>query len=222
MNGELGILNVGDVSRPGPSDLVIRHAPKFDLTDRTFGRLNVLVYLGFSKSSWRSYWRCLCACGRVVDVRGSAMTRPNQPTLSCGCLAAERASSRQWQGCGLLSRHYWNHIKHHAAERSVAFDLSIEDAWVLFEKQNGRCALSGLEIVFGRYRPKTRAHGLHPRLGTASIDRKNSDGDYVIGNVQWVHKDINRMKGPLPDSAFIELCRLVANQHPPYRPEAGL
>ncbi len=32
-----------------------------------------------------------------------------------------------------------------------------------------------------------------------------------------------RMKGSLSDDAFIHLCRaVVANQHPPYRPEAGL
>lgn len=218
------------LTRQGPSDLVIKRPPLKDLTNETFTRLTVLEYLGFSKSSWRSYWKCLCTCGNIVAVRGSTLGHRTTPTESCGCLSAERASARQWQGCGDLSRHYWNHIKHHAFERNLPCNISIEEAWSLFVQQAGRCALSGLEITLGRYCPVGKIpHGKWPRLGTASLDRKDSAGGYVSGNVQWVHKEINRMKGTLSDAEFINMCghvarkaMLDANQIPPWRPEAGL
>ena len=139
------------------------------------------------------------------------MCRTQGATQSCGCLASDSASERQWQGHGELSRHYWNHLKHHAAERGVGFQISIEDAWSAFQKQGGKCAISGVPIEMGRYRPPSSTTVRKwPRLGTASLDRKDSDGDYHKDNVQWVHKEINRMKGKLTDAAFIAMCRTVA------------
>ena len=94
--------------------------------------------------------------------------------------------------------------------------------WVLFQGQGGKCKISGLPIELGRYRPKSRAQGKWPRLATASLDRVDSSRGYVLGNVQWVHKDINKMKGTFSQARLIELCQAVAAQHPPHRPEAGL
>ena len=37
----------------------------------------------------------------------------------------------------------------------------------------------------------------------------NSKG-YEIGNVQWVHKDINMMRNKYDITYFIKMCRLVA------------
>jgi hypothetical protein len=51
------------------------------------------------------------------------------------------------------------------------------------------------------------------RVWTASVDRIDSSKDYVEGNVQWLHKDINRMKWDLDTDKFIELCKLVANKN---------
>lgn len=44
-----------------------------------------------------------------------------------------------------------------------------------------------------------------------SIDRINSDIGYEEGNIQWVDKRINMMKGSLSNEEFIELCTKVAN-----------
>jgi len=48
-----------------------------DVTGQTFGRLTAQEYLG------RSYWRCLCACGRSVRARLNNLRSGN--TQSCGC-----------------------------------------------------------------------------------------------------------------------------------------
>ena len=81
--------------------------------------------------------------------------------------------------------------------------VTMEQAWELFEKQNRKCALSGLPLNF----PKDR----NPHGGTASLDRIDSNGNYTLDNVQWVHKDINRLKNSFDQDYFINLCKLVSN-----------
>jgi len=47
------------------------------------------------------------------------------------------------------------------------------------------------------------------RETTASLDRINNDLGYIEGNVQWVHKDVNRMKWAFTQDRFLELCCLI-------------
>lgn len=203
-----------NIIRQGPSDLIIRRGCSEDLVGRQFGRLTVLEYLGFSRSAWSSYWRCRCLCGRIVDV-GKSIRRRKNPTESCGCLAAERASRRQWQGTGDIGQQHFRRIYNRAQADGIEFNLSIEQLWSIFQSQNGVCALSGMKIEFGRYAPEGRArHDGRARLSTASLDRIDSSKGYIVGNVQWVHKDINKMKGVFDQSRFIALCKAVTQYHP--------
>ena len=52
-----------------------------DLTGRTFGQLTVLGYAGTVGA--RATWRCGCACGGSVVVRGTNLLSGN--STSCGC-----------------------------------------------------------------------------------------------------------------------------------------
>ena len=45
----------------------------------------------------------------------------------------------------------------------------------------------------------------------AQLDRIDNDKGYIIGNIQWVHKDINKMKWKFNINKFIQMCREVAN-----------
>lgn len=83
------------------------------------------------------------------------------------------------------------------------------EAFALYLKQERMCALSGVPIVLAQSDKAFK--GL---VGTASLDRIDSARGYHHDNVQWVHKHINRMKGPLPDPDFIEYCRHVALRWP--------
>jgi hypothetical protein len=71
--------------------------------------------------------------------------------------------------------------------------------WDLYLKQERICALTGLPIKLGTVNEIS-----------ASLDRIDSTRGYTLDNVQWVHKDINRMKGDLTPERFLELCQLVA------------
>ena len=47
--------------------------------------------------------------------------------------------------------------------------------------------------------------------GNASLDRIDSNKDYTIDNIQWIDKDLQRLKNNLSEQRFIELCRRVIN-----------
>lgn len=80
----------------------------------------------------------------------------------------------------------------------------MEDLWNLFEKQERKCAMTGLGLTL-------RGYGKPP--GTASVDRIDSSKGYTKDNIQWVHKDVNKMKMDFTKEYFIEVCRLITEKH---------
>jgi hypothetical protein len=93
-------------------------------------------------------------------------------------------------------------IRYNAKKRGLEFNLTPKYMYDLFTSQNNKCALSGLELSFGNKRKNIEQ--------TASLDRIDSDKGYVVGNVQWVHKVINFMKGKQEQESFIKLCKLIS------------
>lgn len=73
-----------------------------------------------------------------------------------------------------------------------------DDAWKIYQAQNGKCALSGVPIDF-------------KGVATASLDRINSDLGYTKDNVWWVHKTVNRMKWVLKVKDFVEWSKRIAD-----------
>ena len=102
----------------------------------------------------------------------------------------------------LCSTFYAN-IVYSAKRRNIDFDLNPEYLWGLFIGQNKKCALSGLDITLN----KNFANKLGKRNNTASLDRIDSTQGYVSGNVQWLHKDVNHMKGKLKQPDFKKYCQ---------------
>jgi hypothetical protein len=96
----------------------------------------------------------------------------------------------------------------HSKRRGIAVSLTPEDAWSIFEKQGGCCALTGIKIDFASI--TINRHKEWYRQQTASLDRIDSDEDYNPKNVRWVHKDINKMRLNHSDETFIKWCCLVA------------
>jgi|SRR5579883_3217904 len=169
------------------------------LVEEEYGRLRV-VKAGPRKHG-RPDWECVCACGSTVIVQTGDLLSGH--TQSCGCYASEVKTRSRWKGVGEISGDYWGSLQRSAAARSIPFAITIEEAWDLYVGQGGRCAMTGLPIHFSRS-PKR-----HKRQQTASLDRKNPLVGYVPGNVQWVHKTVNRVKQNLQQDEFISLCSLV-------------
>lgn len=148
------------------------------------------------------YYLCQCDCGEETEVRRDYLLTDH--TKSCGCLKKIKGKNNKcWSGHEEISGRLWTHIKRHAKTRDLEFNVTIEDAWKQFEKQKGCCALTGIEIGFNYHKGAYNCR-------TASLDRIDSNRGYTNDNIQWLHKDVNWMKGKFPSSRFVELCLAVA------------
>lgn len=156
-----------------------------------------LTVIGFDPNNGRKLAICKCICGNTINRRPELLK--TNITNNCGC-----NHRGNWKGIGEISQTFINRIIRNAKNRNLSFDISKEFLWELYLQQEGKCALSGLDISFAE---KTT------EPNEASLDRIDSDKGYVKDNVQWVHKDINKMKMELNESRFIELCKLVSSKH---------
>lgn len=161
-----------------------------------FGSWTVKKYGG--KFNSHRHWFCVCQCGKGRSVR-EANLKSGHSTQCRGC--SSKGNRNRFSGYKQLSGDYWTTIIKGARQRGIDFDLDIKTAWEKFEEQSCRCALSGVELVMD---------SLGSRQHTASLDRIDSDKGYTSENIQWVHKELNRMKGALPQEEFVHLCQLVA------------
>lgn len=148
-------------------------------------------------------FECECVCGKLVPV--SSYNLRTGRSKSCGCRPHFGPKHCQWAGYGEISGHFWSHIRHGSTRDkgrtyAVDFKITIQYAWKLFLTQKRRCKLTGTTLVMSRKRTEH----------TASLDRIDSSKGYVIGNVQWVHKEVNMMKRTTSQDRFIELCKMVA------------
>ena len=105
-----------------------------------------------------------------------------------------------WQGIGNLSMSYWSQVNLNAKKRNIQVKITIEDVWTLFQKQKSLCNLSGMQI------------SLNLKDHTASLDRIDPSKEYIEGNIQWVHRDVNLMKNKFSQDYFLELCDKINNR----------
>jgi hypothetical protein len=162
-----------------------------------YGKLTVIdnIYMG---GNGGSKVKVQCTCGNIYlaskygvvsgDIKQCAKCYKTSPKLS------------KRTGIQELSGSHWGSIKRNADFRNIPFNITKEQIYDLFLFQNRKCALSGVNIFLDNYASKIK---------TASLDRINSKLDYSINNVQWVHKDINKIKQGLTNEEFINWCNLV-------------
>lgn len=175
-----------------------------DLTGKRVGKLLVLEKTNKRKCK-EVLWKCRCDCGKIVYIMASNIRSNN--SKSCGCVRHNKQSeSFSWKGYKEISGAYYCILKSNAGKKGLEFSISIEYIWSLFEKQNRKCALSGIDLCF---RPSCALSTNQ----TASLDRIDSSKGYVEGNVQWIHKDINWMKNDFKQEDFINYCKLIARNN---------
>lgn len=176
-----------------------------DIVGRRVGKLTVVRFLRKERYKHRfNYWyECRCDCGNVVEKHRINLI--SYHVKSCGCEKRRKGSkSPCWGGHGEISGRLWSHIKAHARKRKLPFTITIEDAWELFQSQGGKCALTGMPLSLVTIKNKA------PSAESASLDRIDNERGYETGNIQWLHKDINWMKGRFSQDYFIDMCRAVA------------
>lgn len=165
-----------------------------------------------TSASGRAMWVFRCSCGNTKRMISKDVLAGR--TVSCGCINKILTTPKHdyWVSC--IPRRQWRSIYAGARQRGHTIEINAEYAWSVFIEQNGKCALSGLNIIFNKYVP-LRRRGHDYSASTASLDRINSAAGYVVGNIQWVHKDINTMKWHYDQTHFINLCGLVYKHSSP-------
>lgn len=165
-----------------------------DLANQTIGDWRVT-----SEKQWTAgkhlRWKCQCAlCNQFHWV----LARSLYSGTSTKCNPCRR---RLWRGgYAELTGTHWKQILESARTRNLPVEITAQEAWELFQSQGGRCALSGLPIKFG-YKSES----------TASLDRIDNSKGYIPGNLQWLHKDINKMKWAFSQDYFVGLCQSIAS-----------
>jgi hypothetical protein len=111
-------------------------------------------------------------------------------------------------GTGTVSGTLMTYMKRKAKERDLCWELTSDQLWELFEKQKGKCALSGVDLHMST--EINKQHNLDRTHMTASLDRIDNAKGYTIENVQWIHKTVNLMRRQYSVDDYVEWCRRVA------------
>lgn len=180
-----------------------------DLTGQTFGQLIVLKRLPEYTKTRGALWECECKCGNKIKLSSNALTSGNN--ITCGNKINHNNTVLDTKNLrfGELPATHISSIKQNAIKRNLVFDLTGEYLWDLFLQQNKKCAISNIDLVFT---PNRNSHKFR-YLTTASLDRIDSSKGYIVGNVRWVHKDINKMLSNYGDEKFIDYCNRCVNTH---------
>lgn len=140
-------------------------------------------------------WLCRCECGEENKVNASSLIK--NISNSCG-----KCSAPNFKGYKCVSGTYMKVTKKGAGKRGLDFEITAEDVYNKWVEQNGKCALSGVDVFFTRNQ--------ETYIQTASIDRIDSKRGYTLDNIQIVHKRLNMIKSSLPEDEFVYWCHLVA------------
>ena len=168
-----------------------------------------------------------CKCGKEQYVRSWFLKSGRQKSCrECSSRKAFWKSAKEnkrigfcnleHQGIGNFTKTTYSYFKRNAKIRNIEWsdDLTIDYLWDLLQKQKFKCKYTNLPIELTEIR---KGSNIDFEKMTASIDRIDSNKGYQKDNIQWVHKDINRMKWAFPENKFLELCYLV-NKHGNHEP----
>lgn len=178
-----------------------RYGNPSDIIGKKFGEWTVVKSLGIINKA--NTYICKCNCGTIKRMERGEINQYEKSNRGC-----TKCGKRRNLKDIFVQMYLW--VKRSASTRNKKFTISKQYCINILNKQESKCAYTGIKLEFARgTSPKSRIGKT-----TASIDRINNSKGYIPGNIQWVHKDINFMKQSFDHNYFIELCRLVAENHP--------
>ncbi|QZE11466.1 HNH endonuclease [Streptomyces phage Jada] len=175
---------------------------KYKVGDVFNGKRKIVEYCGSHPKHRVSMWKWEClGCGTIHGPSMTAtLTRKDREDSYPSCCHPRNMKgdkNPKWRGYKELTGVWLYQYRSDAKKKGRTWNLTPEYLWSKWELQEGLCAYTGMQLT----------HGVD-----ASLDRIDSSIGYVEGNVQWVHRDINRMKSDFDESYFIEMCRKVDKQ----------
>lgn len=98
-----------------------------------------------------------------------------------------------------------NGAKYRARKKNISFELNLDILKNLWEKQEGKCSITGLSMTTTILKGKLKTN--------LSIDRIDSNKGYTIDNVQLVCVAVNIMKNTFTLDELKYFCNLIINKH---------
>ena len=145
--------------------------------------------------------KCRCECGEEGLVSAFTLFKGSSTKcLKCGN-SLKKEQNPAFKGYKDIP-YVWFKKYFENGKRKRIGDVTMEQVYDIWLKQNQKCALSGLPIDWE-----------YNNGWTCSLDRIDSKKEYTIDNVQLVHKDVNVMKHHYDESYFIEICKLIAKHN---------
>jgi len=180
-----------------------RLSPKNNLINKKFRLLLVTKRLQ-NTNKGLARWECRCDCGGTCIVLGTDLRQGRKK--SCGCLT-HKTDVEKYKTYKTIYIGFWNKIIRGAKKRNLEFNLSVQEGYQIYKKQGGRCNFSGVPLKFYSTGKTDKNEN---REDEASLDRIDSTKGYTIDNIQWITKQLNRLKMDTDNNIFIDLCREVA------------
>jgi hypothetical protein len=143
------------------------------------------------------------ANGCFSDGTKKYRARCKECVLASAKVGQERAYSAKAEKRSKTPKNFISGMLNHAARRKqhLGFDLDLMYLLELFHSQNGRCAISGVNM--------THIAGMGRVNTNISLDRVDSSKGYLRGNVQLVCGIVNIMKQDMPQPEFISWCQTI-------------
>ena len=150
------------------------------------------------------HWRCRCTCGNIREVGGEHLRSGRSSRCRSCAKRGMRLLGKQ------VSHRHWARMQRNAKLRNYEWDVRLTREWLLdlLEQQQYTCALSGVAI----HLPQSIEHEMRGDI-TASLDRIDNAHGYFPGNVRWVHKAVNRLRGSLSDEELLLFCQKIVAKH---------
>ena len=102
-------------------------------------------------------------------------------------------------------RNKLNKVRNNSKSINREFSITVLDVMKLYDKQDGKCAVSGIPMT------------LYSKLGAystgVSIDRIDSSKGYVKDNIQLVCIIVNTMKTAMSTDEFLNICKVITENN---------
>lgn len=171
-----------------------------------FGKL---TFTGeYVKLGGRQVCRYTCDCGNSNYLcRHYFVSKRMNPT--CGCESTSKGWVEKMKNHGIMYPFFiiLNRCKKSAKPRKLEVSINEYDIKETWEKQNGECFYTGIQLELSSGYRQFDDNELSP-----SIDRIDSNLSYTKDNIKIVHREINRMKLCLSHDKFIEYCKIISER----------
>ena len=165
-----------------------------------FGNWEVISNKIIKNSYNKKSIECQCKCGVKKYVNIYSII--HEESTGCSkCIHKKGQESKAYKGYKEIPLKWFSRY----TRRDRECNITLEEVYDLWIKQGKKCKLSGLPIDF----KNQLINSSNYRCDT-SLDRIDSSKGYIKGNIQLVHKNVNRMKSDFDEEYFIQMCNLIA------------